>query len=209
MRQRRFIVVASCVALVSIGSMTAFVKSADEAKKSSAEEQQKMMEMWMKLAQPGAEHQRLQEQFAGEWTAAVKACSGDPSAPMVESEGTMSSNMVLGGRYLIQDYSGKMGDQSFHGLGMMGFDNASKKYIAAWIDEMSTGMMSTEGSYDESTKTYTLTGTVNDPSKPDGKAKVREVIKVTDNDHHQMMLYMPGPDGNEMLMIDINYSRKQ
>ncbi len=94
-------------------------------------------------------------------------------------------------------------------MGLLGFDNGSKKYFGAWIDEMSTGMMTTEGVYDESTKTYTLTGTFNDPSKPDGKCKVREVTKVTDNDHHQMMMYMPGPDGKEMMMLDIKYARKK
>lgn len=202
------LIVAACTAVL-VGSAATFVRSADEAKKPSAEEQQKMMEMWMKLAQPGEQHKMLEEHFAGEWTADVKSCSGDPTAPMEESKGTQEARMVLDGRYLTQHFTGKMMDQDYTGMGVIGYDNASKKFISAWIDNMSTGMMNMDGAYDEASKTYTLKGDFNDPSNPNGKSQMREVVKVTDNDHHEMMMYMPGPDGKEMLGMDIKFSRKQ
>lgn len=207
--QRDRIVIVSCLALGLLGVTATLVRSADEAPKASDEEQQKMMEMWMKLAQPGPEHARLKEQFAGEWTAEVQSCGGDPGGPMVKSEATMENRMLMGDRYLGQEYNGTMMETEYHGMGMMGYDNAIKKYIGAWIDNMSTGLMTSEGAYDESTKTYTLTGTFNDPSQPDGKGTMRQVIKVTDNDHHQMLMYMKGPDGKEMLVMDARYTRKK
>jgi len=35
---------------------------------------------------------------------------------------------------------GKMKDMMFKGMGMEGYDNVKKKFVASWIDNMGTGI---------------------------------------------------------------------
>ena len=62
----------------------------------------------------------------------------------------------------------------------------------------------TEGTYDEASKTLTLTGQMTDPMGND--MNVREVIKVVDNDHSTFEMYID-MGGQEMKNMEINYAR--
>ena len=70
----------------------------------------------------------------------------------------------MGGRYCMMDVTGKikmpgadgkLQDFEFKGHGMEGYDNAKKKFVGTWIDNMGTGIMMSEGDYDPSSKTFT------------------------------------------------------
>ena len=56
-----------------------------------------------------------------------------------------------------------------------------KKFVSSWIDNMGTGIQFSEGTYDPATKTFTYTSEME--MMPGMKTPVREVIKVTDNNH--------------------------
>ncbi len=43
---------------------------------------------------------------------------------------------------------GKMMEMPFHGIGTEGYDNVRKKFMASWIDNMGTGILLMEGTYD-------------------------------------------------------------
>ena len=63
-----------------------------------------------------------------------------------------------GGRYQQSTYTGNLGGMPFEGIGTLAYDNSRKVYVSSWIDNMGTGMMYLEGTYDEATKTLTMKG---------------------------------------------------
>ena len=63
----------------------------------------------------------------------------------------------MNGRYVAMDVTGKMQmpgedgkmkDVQFKGMGVEGYDNAKQKFVASWIDNMSTGIQFSDGTYD-------------------------------------------------------------
>jgi hypothetical protein len=95
---------------------------------------------------------------------------------------------------------------TFEGRGLMGFDNTSGRYQASWIDSMDTAIMFMTGQYDESTKTLTYTGQMDDPLKPGTKVNVRELIHITSPDSHTMEWYETR-NGKEVKTMEIAYNR--
>ncbi len=81
-----------------------------------------------------------------------------PEAKPEGSSGTSTFKMILGGRYLQQDFKGKVMGQSFTGLGLMGYNNLSKKYESIWLDSMGTAMMKGEGTFDDGEKMFKEAG---------------------------------------------------
>jgi hypothetical protein len=101
---------------------------------------------------------------------------------------------------------GKMKDFTFKGMSLEGYDNVKQKFVSSWVDNMGTGIMNSEGSYDPATKTFTYSGEVE--PVPGMKMPVREVIKVTDKNHHTFEWY-ENRGGQETKTLEINYTRKK
>jgi hypothetical protein len=97
------------------------------------------MAAWAELAKTGPQHAALKSQV-GTWTCESKCWCEPGKEPTVE-QGKVTYSMVLGDRFLRQEVEGAMMGQPFHGLGYTGFDNATKKYQAVWMDSMGTCMM--------------------------------------------------------------------
>ena len=101
---------------------------------------------------------------------------------------------------------GKMKEMNFKGMSLDGYDNVKQKFISAWVDNMGTGLMLSEGTYDAGTKTFTYTGEYE--AMPGMKSKVRQVVTVADKDHHSMEYYEDRGQG-EMKSMEISYTRKK
>jgi len=138
-----------------------------------------------------------------------------PGAPPSKSTGTAVRKSVMEGRYLTGDYSGKfkmpgadgkMKEMNFQGMSMDGYDNVKKKFVSGWVDNMGTGIMISEGTYDAATKTFTYLGEYE--GMPGMKSKVREVIKMTDKEHMTMEYYEDRGQG-ETKSMEIAYTRKK
>jgi hypothetical protein len=173
----------------------------------SADEMKQMME----LAKLNENH-KLLAALAGTWSYTVKMWM-DPKGKPSESTGTAVRKAVMDGRYLTGDYSGKfkmpgadgkMVDMNFKGMSMDAYDNVKKKFVSGWVDNMGTGIMISEGTYDAATKTFTYTGEYE--MMPGMKSKVREVIKTPDKDHMTMEYYEDRGQG-ETKSMEINYTR--
>ena len=67
---------------------------------------------------------------------------------------------MLDGRFLEQKMSSEaVGDlPAFEGFGLLGYDNYGKRYQSLWCDTMSTVMMTSEGTPDQSGKMITFVG---------------------------------------------------
>src|SRR6478736_3387973 len=79
---------------------------AKEKKHDKHMDQQAMMELWKKMAVPGEPH-KLFASLAGSWTTTTKEWM-EPGKPPTESSGTAEMKMLLDGRFLYQEYNGKM-----------------------------------------------------------------------------------------------------
>lgn len=163
------------------------------------------MEDYAKASQPG-DAQKALEQLAGSWDA-VNKWRMTPDAPWIESKGSERGQMWYEGRYLYATYKGDMGGEEFKGLGITGYNNATKQYECTWIDNMSTGILEMTGSYDPATKTFTFSGECKDPVT--GKTqRNREVTKISSADKHVCEFYQTGADGKEFKCMEITYTRK-
>jgi hypothetical protein len=171
-----------------------------------------MMAMMMEMAKPGENHKHLQE-LVGTWSYTVKWWMS-PEAPPNVSSGTMVARPVMDGRYVISENIGKMHmpgqdgkpmDMEFKGMSVEGYDNAKKKFVASWIDNMGTGIMMSEGAYDAATRTLTYLAEY-EPF-PGMKTKMRQVIKTADKDHRSMEFF-EDQGGKEAKTMEISYERK-
>jgi uncharacterized protein DUF1579 len=175
--------------------------------------QAEMMKQMMEMSKLNENHKLLAD-TAGSWSYTIKMwMNPDPNAKPQESKGTAVRKMTLDGHYLTGDYVGKMNMpgpdgkmQSFthHGMGIEAYDNAKKKFVASWIDNMGTGIENSEGTFDPATKSWTYRSEM-EPI-PGMKMQVREVIKLTDKNHMTLEWYETA-NGQEKKTMEIAYTR--
>lgn len=165
---------------------------------------QAMAEM-QRLGSPNENHKRL-EQLAGTWDVVV-TFQMSPDEPEQTSKGSCVNTMIMGGRYLKQEFRGEFMGEPFEGIGFTGYDNAKKHYTSFWMDSMSTWWMTSTGTYDNSKKAWTFIGTSFDPSVGRDIAS-REVLTINSPTKHTMDFYMTGPDGKEVKSMTIVYTKR-
>lgn len=159
----------------------------------------------MEMIMPGEFHAKLKP-LEGNWDAAIKSFM-DPSGSPTESKGTTTSKFIMDGRYLVEDHTGDFAGMPFKGMGISGYDNFTKKYFNAWLDNMGTGIMNSTGSVDATGKIFTFEGESFDPMQ--GKmVKMKMITKIIDDKKHTFEMSGPGPDGKEAKMLEITYTKK-
>jgi hypothetical protein len=210
------LVVAGTVGLPLFGEEGAAAAKADskEPKAGANQPSQEMMATMMALAKPGENHKLLAD-MVGTWDFKVKFwMNPDSEAPPSESAGQSVTRAVMGGRYFISEVTGKMQmpgpdgkmtDADFSGMGVDGYDNAKKLYVSSWIDNMGTGIMNSEGTFDAATKTLTYNSEYE--PMPGMKTKVRMAVNMPDKDHHTMQFF-ENRGGKEVKTMEISYTRK-
>lgn len=169
-------------------------------------EQQAMMEAYMAAGTPGHEHEMLAAS-TGEYDMVIKSWM-EPGGEAMESAGTAKRHMILDGRVMVEEMSSTMMGMPFDGYGLTGFDNVTGKYWATWNDSMSTGIMVAEGTCDDMGETCTFTGTWHDPVTKEAMTS-RMIAEHTSPTTELFTMYGPGPDGNEMKMMEITYTKKE
>jgi Protein of unknown function (DUF1579) len=179
----------------------------------SAADMQKMMEQMMELSKTNENH-KLLTHLDGNWDYTIKFwMNPDPNAPPQVSKGTAVRKSIMGGRYVTEDVSGKMEmpgpdgkpkQVEFKGMGLEGYDNVKKKFVASWIDNMGTGIEFSEGTYDPATKSFTYTMEME--AVPGMKTQVREVIKIGD-DNHMSLEWYENQGGQERKTMEIHYTK--
>ncbi len=166
-----------------------------------------MMQAWTDFATPGAEHTWMAK-HAGTWVADSVLQWMDPSQPPMVSKATEEVKMIINGLYQITDFSGTMMGQPMQGHGIMGFDKMKKKFVLSWIDNMGSGIVRMEGSYDEATKTLSMAGKQSDPSMK-AETDIRQELKFHDDNSYTMTMYGTGHDGKEAKFLEGTFKRKK
>jgi hypothetical protein len=178
---------------------------AKEEKQEGKIDMQAMMEVYTKLGTPGAPHKQLAS-MAGSWNAKIKSWM-EPDKPPVESSGTCEQKMLLGGRFLQQEFTGDMMGSTFTGIGFTGYDNHAKKYVSTWMDSMGTSILFFEGTGSADGKTITQEAHRDDPIR--GPMKWRSVTKIVNSNAFIFEMYSADKKGKEEKMMEIAYSRKR
>ncbi|MCB2187359.1 MAG: DUF1579 domain-containing protein [Deltaproteobacteria bacterium] len=173
--------------------------------KEAPPDMQEMMAVYQKLGTPGVPHQKMAS-LAGTWTTSTiaKLPSGENSPP---SPGQAEITMVLGGRYMRQDFHGEMMGYPFQGIGYTGYDNHTGQYVSTWMDSMSTAIMYFTGAAAPDDRTFTQEADYDDAVR--GPMKWRSVTSLEDGDTFTFVMYVLPPGGEPDKMMEILYKRKK
>lgn len=218
---------ASCAALAcsAVTAQQDKPKDADKAKTAAKDAMGKaqdaaggmtkeMMEACEKMGAVNENH-KLLEYMLGNWDYSNKMWMG-PGDPTV-STGTCTTRAIFDGRFFVSDHVGNMEmpgpdgkpvKREFKGTATTGYDNMKQRFVATWIDNMGTGIMLSEGTYEPGTKTFTFFTEMDDPMAPGTRVKVREVIRVLDKDRH-VLEWFETRAGKENKAMEITYTRKK
>lgn len=162
------------------------------------------MKAWQAYATPGDAHKRLTEEV-GTWSCDMTFWY-EPNGKPEKATATATVKMVLGGRYQETDYKGTIMGAPFEGKGTVAYNNASKEYTNTFIDNMGTGMMVSNGTYDDATKSMQMKGEVVNPVSGK-KAPYREVYTIVDATTRKMEMY-DTKNGTEYKSMEITMKKK-
>lgn len=195
-----FLPLASLCLLIALGALPAVAQ--DGGAPDAATDEGAMMQAMASAATPGEVHERLAESV-GSWNMEIKMWMG-PGEPAVSS-GTAERSMILDGRVLVEEVTSSVMGQTFTGFGMTGYDNVTGKYWGTWNDNMSTGISTSQGTFDAESGVYTYRGETPDPMTGAMK-KNRATITLKGGQEIMEMYEMHG--GDEVKTMEIVYSRK-
>ena len=194
--------VAGGACLVALGFAGGLV--ADDTKHGAGSQ---AMEEMFKLGQPGPEHAHM-AQFAGKWTMNAKMWM-EPGAPPMETTGDCTWEMAMDGRYMIEKLDGESmmeGMPAFKGMNVCGYDNISKKYFFAWIDNASTGLFTGWGTSKDGGKTVEYLGEC--PDCMTGTIKqVKSIVRHVNNDRIEFEMHDKTSEGTWNKTFEAVYTR--
>ncbi len=167
-----------------------------------AQQMAEMMRKYEEAARPGEFHEKLKS-LAGQWQ--VTAEFAGPDGTMT-SRGQATNEMVLGDRFLKQEFNGEMMGRQFEGIGYTGYDNTGRQYQSVWLDSMSSAMFMTEGEVDEGGNVISFTGESMCPLTNQMK-RFRHVLRIEGDDHYLFEMYEPGENGEMTKTTTMTYTR--
>jgi hypothetical protein len=196
------------IAAALVAGLGAPAAGQDKPKKAGAVDEKAAMEAWQKAMTPGEGQKRLTP-IVGTFETKVRTwMDPDPTKPPEDTVGSSINTWALGDRYVQMKYEGIMMGETLNGVGYLGFDNVSKKYVSTWMDTAGTGMMWSTGTLDSSGKVLSMKAMVNDPAT--GKPSPADTkITITDNDHHKLEMWGKNPAGKMTKIMEIEYTRKK
>lgn len=162
------------------------------------------MEMIEKLTKPGEFHELLKD-FVGTWNAVVKMWVS-PDSPPVVSKGQATFKLIFDGRYIEGEYLGEYMGAPFKGKSLIGYDNIKKEFFSVWIDNFSTGNMTSTGKYDTDTKKFLFHASMYDPYS-DQTLEMREEAYFASKDEYISTTYAKPTGGKEFKNMEIKYTR--
>lgn len=195
-------------AIFLTGAVAGFAEDTAPDGQSELSVAQKAIQARMENYTTPNEYHKFLETLAGRWQANVKFWMEATSVPQ-ESEGTSEANMVMGGRFLEQKFTGTFMGQPFEGRGIYGYDNLRKEYTSIWFDNMATGIMTSAGGLDANKKVMTEEGSMSCPITDEEHRWYKAVTTIIDPDHYTYETFMRDAAYQEFRAMFISYSRTQ
>jgi hypothetical protein len=165
---------------------------------------QEDMQKWTAYMTPGDMHQMLAK-LDGTWNEDMTMWEA-PNTPPQKLSATCENKMIMGGRYQEARHSGSFNNMPFEGYSLIGYDNIKKVFESTWIDNMSTGTIRMQGTYDPSTKMVTLMGKEMDPMSGQ-EIDIKQTIQFID-DNNQLVQMFSNRNGQESKVMEIKLTRK-
>lgn len=166
-----------------------------------------MEKAWMAYATPGPMHQ-LMASSNGTWTGEATMWMSPDSLPTKSTIKTVNKS-IYNGLYQESVNTGSFMNQPFEGKSIMGYDNTKKKFFSTWVDNMGSGIMMMEGTYDSTSKTFNFIG--QGTNFMDGSdCTIKETFQIVDDNTHVMKMW--GPDfktGKEFQTMEIRMTRNK
>lgn len=167
------------------------------------EEDRAAMQAWVAAAEVGEQHLWLSKR-TGEWNAEIELWM-DPDEPPMTGTASVSRQMELGGRVLLEYWNGEAMGDNFEGVGRTGYNNVTDEYWSTWTDTMSTGLFESYGTAVEGTDQITLEGDFVDP-------RTRETVQsryvwIFPSADREIMEAYETRGGEEMLVMRMTLAR--
>lgn len=199
------VVRGAVVAIASGLLINSFQAAEQKAATGGAPYMEAMMKKMEELSAPGPEHKVLAS-MVGEWDTEARCFMAGPDTPATVTKGTCKSTMILGGRYLQEEFQGDMMGRKYVGKGLTGYDKFNRKYVNIWIDDMGTGIFMSEGTSDASGKVLTFNGKMDDPATGAKAKPMRLVTRILSPDKRVFEMYDLAR--GESKAMEITYTRK-
>lgn len=168
---------------------------------------QEMMEAWMEMSAPGEPHAEMAK-AVGVWDTTTRMWMQGPDGPATETAGEAKFEM-FGDRWLIQRFKGSLMGMPMRGMGISGYDNFKQKYVAVWVDSVSTSMSTSEGWMHPSREMLTTWGKMDEPMLGLRDMTVKYVTRFIDDDTHIFEIHdFNFPEG-QTKVVEIEYRRKK
>lgn len=161
------------------------------------------MHEWIASAAPVAQHSRL-EQMTGRWRVRQRDWRGG-AAPWNDAQGRATWRSVLGGHFMQQEIATTLGNHPYRGLGLIGFDRDSGKYVGAWMDDFGTSLLPLQGDWDEGTNTLTLKGYIGAQADPRAQWSMKQIWR--DKNHMTVEWWGPTAVGTSAKVVQVDYTR--
>jgi hypothetical protein len=152
---------------------------------------------------PGPQHQMLAN-HAGSWKVEGKMWM-TPDAEEAPMTATATTQSLLGGRYIVEDYQSDFMGAPFVGRLMRGYDNVSGKFWSVWVDYMSTGHYVAHGT-ETSPGHVELIGTAADILTPGGR-QTRMTFTDTGDGSYTMKMFDTREGTGEFQVMELHYTR--
>lgn len=216
-RRTRF--TSACAAALGLATVIGSIAIADPAKDAQPAAGQPEMKLppgWtpedmqacMVAGTPGKMHEQLAKDV-GVWTGKSSMWTAPGGGEPMTHECTMTITSIMDGRYTKGEMSGDMpGMGPYRGEGIMGFDNVAQRFVATWIDNHSTGIMTGTGERSADGKTITWNYNYHCPitKKP---TVMRQVETNTGEDAKTLEMFGIDPkSGKEFKMMRIEMTKK-
>ncbi len=173
------------------------------------EQMDPMMAKWKELSTPGEAHKKLSD-FAGVWETETRMwMGGEGSGQPAVTKGKSEHKMILGGRFLLQEFKGEMMGMPMTGWGLTGYDNYAKKYIGIWVDDMSTVLATMEGTMDKSGTVLTMFGKMDEWMTGELGKTVKYVTRFISKDRHVFEIHDMSIGEPNTKVIEVTYMRKK
>jgi hypothetical protein len=218
MNRRKLIAPAllAALGLATVVGSIAIAEPASDAKPAAAgQPEMKLPPGWteddmkacMIAATPGKMHERLARDV-GTWQGKSTMWMPGVSEPTTH-ECTMTISSLMDGRYFKGEMAGVVpGMGPYSGMGIMGFDNVSQKFVANWLDNHSTGIMNGTGELSPDGKTVNWKYDYNCPitKKP---TVMRQIETNTEDGKKTLEMFGIDPkSGKEFKMMRIELAKK-
>ena len=159
----------------------------------------------MDHATPGEMHKMLASD-AGEWGESIQMWMEPGKEPMT-SEAEVNVDMIFDGRYQVAKHMGSMMGMRFEGISTTGYDNARGVFVNTWVDNFGTGIMYSEGKWNEKNRTIEFKGMCTDPVQKK-QIPFRQVVYIIDEKNQRMEMFMTDK-GKEFKSMEIAMKRKR